>query len=128
MPVTVVPPVAQFTVSFVGRTVCVVAGPQDSTAGTEAEPAVVVVDGTGAVVADDRCEVVVDTRSTSDLVVGDRVVRMFNPMAIPITRDARTSAATPIRTMVLRRKVITRGSLGTTRSNRSSRNGLRGRR
>jgi hypothetical protein len=116
MAVTVVPPVAHPTVSFVGRTWGVDVGPQDSTAGTGAT--VVVVEGD--VVEVPPCAVVVDTPLSVDLVVGEELEPTAKPTAIPIPRAERTSATMPTRTYVLRLTVITKGFLSTTRGNGSS--------
>jgi hypothetical protein len=116
MDVTVVPPVAHPTVSFVGRTCGVDAGPQDKTAGTGAVVVVVEED----VVVVPPCAVVVDTPLAVDLVVGGEFEPTTRPTAIPIPRAARTSATMPTLTYVLRLTVMTRESLSTTRANGSS--------
>jgi hypothetical protein len=121
MAVTVVPPVAHPTVNLVGRTWGVEAGPQDSTAGTEATVDVV----EGDVEEFPPCVVVVDTPLSVDLVVGEELEPTARPMAIPIPRAERTSATMPTRTYVLRLTEITKRLLSTTRTNGSSRRSRR---
>jgi hypothetical protein len=117
MVVSVVAPEAQPIVSFAGRTVNVVAGPQDCTAGCDV--AVVVVVEAGALVVD-PC-VVRDGSVADDLFVGGEVLDpTLHPMANPTPRAATTSAPTPTRTIVLRRMVMTRGSALATGSHGSS--------
>lgn len=116
MPVTLTAPAGQPTMSVVGRTCGVDPGAQDSTAGT------------GVVVVLVRGEVVVDTRSgvvedpvALDLAGGEEPEPTFSPMAIPTPRATRTRTAPPTRTMVLRRTVMTRGSLSVTNGYGTSR-------
>jgi hypothetical protein len=94
MAVTVVPPVAHPTVSFVGRTWGVDTGPQDSTAGTGAAVVVVVEGGVLEVLP---CAVGVDPPLSVDLVVGEELEPTTKPTTIPIPRAERTSATMPTR-------------------------------
>jgi hypothetical protein len=105
--VTVVTFVAHPTVSVVGRTCGVGPGPQERTAGTEAT---VVEVGTEDVVVDTG-GLVVEAPVAEEWVGGEVPDPTLNPMAIPTPRAARTSAMTPARTTVLRRTVISFGSL-----------------
>jgi hypothetical protein len=107
MPVTVVPFVAHPTVSVVGRTCGVGPGPQERTAGTEAT----VVEVAMEVVVVDTCGLVVEAPVAEEWVGGEVPEPTLNPTAIPTPRAARTSATTPTRTTVLRRTVMSFGSL-----------------
>ena len=108
MAVTVTLPVAHPTVTVVGRTVGVDPGPQDNTAGGEAA-VVVEVAGSVEVVSAPCAALVVPCVVVVDPVSGDGDLEpMANPIAMPTPTAARTSAATPTRTTVLRRTVMTR--------------------
>jgi hypothetical protein len=107
MPVTVVTFVAHPTVSVVGRTCGVGPGPQDRTAG---RGATVVEVATEDVVVE-TCGVVVEAPLAEELFGGEVLEPTLNPMAVPTPRAARTSATTPARTTVLRRIVMSCGSL-----------------
>ena len=104
--VTVVPFVAQPTVSVVGRTCGVGPGPQDRTVGTATVVEVAVED-----VVVDPCGMVVEASVAEKLFGGDVLEPTLSPMAVPTPRAARTSTTTPARTTVLRRTVMTLGSL-----------------
>jgi hypothetical protein len=117
MSVTVMAPVAHPTVSFVGRTLDVDPGPQDRTPGTDATFVVVV---RGEVVVDTDAELFEPPLVVDAVGCGEDLEPTASPMAVPAPRATRTSATTPIRTTVLRRTVITLGSLLTTKGNGSS--------
>ena len=113
MPVTVTIRVAHPTVSTVGRTCGVGAGPQDSTAGSEDTDVVLVWDEG---VVDDTGPLVVEVPVAVDFEGGEDLEPTASPMAVPTPRAATTSAATPRRTTVLRRTVMTRESFRATNS------------
>jgi hypothetical protein len=106
--VTVVVPFVHPTVSIVGRTCGVDPGPQDSTAGcvltvvVEVEVEVVV----------DACPLAAEATVEVDLAAGGAVLEpTVQPMATPPPRAARIARTMPSRTTVLRRTVMSRGSL-----------------
>ena len=69
----------------------------------------------------DPCPVVVETPEAARLVAGGEGLEpTVNPMAIPPPRAARTATTIPTRTTVLRRTVMNRGSLSTTKGYGSS--------
>jgi hypothetical protein len=110
-------PVVHPIVIVAGRTCVVDPGPQDSTAGP-----------VGAVVEVVEDEVVVDTCAVVeepvpiDFAVGDDDLEpTITPIPIPAARAATMSVTMPERTTVLRRMVMTRGSLGATGHNGTSR-------
>jgi hypothetical protein len=107
MPVTVVAFVAHPTVSVVGRTCGVGPGPQERTAGMEAT----VVEVATEDVVVDTGSLVVEAPVAEESVGGEVPDPTLNPTAIPTPRAARTSATTPARTTVLRRTVMSFGSL-----------------
>jgi hypothetical protein len=115
MPVTVVIPLAHPTVILVGRTCRVDPGPHESTA-TRGDKVDVV---RGDVVVDTEA-VVVEAPVVVDVVVdGEDLEATLRPAANARPRAARASTAMPTRRTVLRRTVMTRGSLFTTQRNRS---------
>ena len=122
MAVSVVAPVAQPTVSAVGRTVGVDPGPHDNTAGSAAAVDVVDVVESVVVVDADRCVPAVEV---PDLVGGEDLEPTVNPTANPTPRATRASATMPTLTTVLRRTVMTRGSGLATNRNGSSGFGTR---
>jgi hypothetical protein len=107
MSVTVVTFVAHPNVSVVGRTCGVGPGPQESTAGMEATVVEVAMED----VVVDTCGLVVEAPVAEEWVGGEVPEPTLNPTAIPTPRAARTSSTTPERTTVVRRTVMSFGSL-----------------
>jgi hypothetical protein len=117
MSVTVMFPLEHPTVSSVGRTCGVDPGPQDRTAGTVA-PVVVVVGGDVVV---DTCAVGVEVPLAVELVVdGGDLEPTVDQIVMPTPSATRMSVTIPTQTTVLRRTVMRRGSLSTTKGNGSS--------
>lgn len=114
--VIVIDPLVQPIFKLVGRTCGVDPGPHERTDGCAT---VVVVVASVVVVA---FVVVVATPTVSDdFLAGEDLDPTANPMTVPTPNAARIRTRTPTRMTVLRRIVMTRGSLSTTEGNGTSR-------